>query len=268
VFTSGGGAVGGRGLGSGGMPSGGVVAPRGRGGGTTIAGSVGCRRASAGTAGDDPAGDGAASGSTTPSGLRAAAGIGGGPDFTTPTPFIGVCADAGRPEPGGRDPPCDTVVEVIRSDRSETRAAPPVYRSIGMGNHQAFAVLCALALGACPTVDLGDTPAEIGACNPAKGIDYFKSDIEPKFFKLADTTNGCARSGSCHDQAHGLTLDRTVPIDDAANYKVSQGYLNCGQPQASLILTKPLAGIEGHGGGDIYPNLSDPAVVTFLQWFQ
>lgn len=137
-----------------------------------------------------------------------------------------------------------------------------------MGNHWSFAAICALALTACPTVDLGDTPPDIGACNPTKGVDYFKSDIEPMFLKLPDTTNGCGRSASCHDQAHGLTLDRIAPIDDVANYKVTQGYLNCGQPMASLLLTKPLAGIEGHGGGDIYPDVNDPAVQTFLKWFQ
>ena len=138
----------------------------------------------------------------------------------------------------------------------------------GMGNRGAIGAFCVLVLAGCPVVDLGDTPPDIGACNPSKGIAFFTSDIEPKFLKLADTTNGCARSGSCHDQAHGVTLDRTVPFDDTVNYKVVQGYLNCGQPMASQLLTKPLAGIDGHGGGDIFANSADPAVATFLMWFQ
>lgn len=132
---------------------------------------------------------------------------------------------------------------------------------------RALTTCFALGLAGCPTVDLGDTPAEIAACNPAKGIDYFRSDIQPKFFKLTDPA-GCGRNSACHDQAHGLTLDRSTPIDDTANYRVTQGYLNCGSPTASPLLTKPLAGVEGHGGGDLFPSLSDPAVVTFLQWFQ
>lgn len=139
-----------------------------------------------------------------------------------------------------------------------------------MGNHWAFAASCVLAsvplLGGCPTVDLGDTPPDIGLCNPSKGIDYFISDIEPKFFKLPDTANGCARSSSCHDQAHGLTLDRLDPVDDAANYKVTQSYLNCGQPAASLLLTKPLTGVEGHGGGDLF-GMTDAQYKTFMDWF-
>jgi hypothetical protein len=138
----------------------------------------------------------------------------------------------------------------------------------GMGNRWAFAAFCVLGLAGCPVVDLGDTPPDIGACNPSKGIAFFISDIEPKFLKLPDAATGCARGSQCHDQSHGLTLDRTVPYDDAVNYKVTQGYLNCGQPMASQLLTKPLAGIDGHGGGDIFPNASDPAVATFLMWFQ
>ncbi|MFT3700304.1 MAG: hypothetical protein QM831_44580 [Kofleriaceae bacterium] len=122
-----------------------------------------------------------------------------------------------------------------------------------------------MALPACPVVDLGDTPSDIGACNPAGGLDYFTSQIEPNYFKIADPTNGCARSTACHDQAHGLALSRVVG-DDELNYRVTQGYLNCGMPDASELLTKPLAGIDGHGGGDLFqPN--SPEETTFLGWF-
>jgi hypothetical protein len=136
----------------------------------------------------------------------------------------------------------------------------------GMGNHWAVGAFCVLALAACPTVDLGDSPPDIGLCNPSKGLQYFISDIEPKYFELPDAVNGCARDSSCHDQAHGLTLERIEP-DDAVNYRVTQGYLNCGDPMASELLTKPLAGIDGHGGGDIFQTTSDARVVDFLAWF-
>jgi hypothetical protein len=33
-------------------------------------------------------------------------------------------------------------------------------------------------------------------------------------------------------------------------------------------LTKPLAGIDQHGGGDIFSSASDPAVQIFLDWFK
>lgn len=136
-----------------------------------------------------------------------------------------------------------------------------------MANQWALTACYALGLAGCPTVDLGDTPAEISGCNPMKGMAYFVSDIEPKFFKLSDA-GGCARNGACHDEAHGLTLDRSAPVDDAANYRVTQLYLNCGSPMASQLLTKPLAGLDGHGGGDLFASQSDPAVQTFLMWFQ
>jgi hypothetical protein len=138
-----------------------------------------------------------------------------------------------------------------------------------MGNHWGIAA-CVLALSGCPTVDLGDTPSDIGLCNPAKGIAYFQSDIEPKYFKLG-TGVGCTKNGTaCHNGAHGLTLtDATDPMATMANYRVSQNplYMNCGQPGASELLTKPLAGVDGHGGGDIYQP-GDPEVQTFLAWFQ
>jgi hypothetical protein len=117
-------------------------------------------------------------------------------------------------------------------------------------------------------VDLGDTPPDIGACNPAGGIDYFVSTIEPTYLKISDTTNGCARSSMCHDGAHGLTLTLHPSVDDEANYRVAQQYINCGQPMASELLTKPLKGQDFHTGGDLFQDTSDPAVQAFLGWFQ
>lgn len=126
-------------------------------------------------------------------------------------------------------------------------------------------VAALLALGGCPTVDLGDQPAGINVCTPPGGIAYFTAQIEPTYFALADTTNGCARSSQCHDMAHGLTLQRDPP-DDAANFRISQQYLNCGDPGASPLLTKPLAGIDGHGGGDLFASGSTQYNV-FFGWF-
>src|ERR1700733_7312624 len=138
-----------------------------------------------------------------------------------------------------------------------------------MGNHWAFAAGCVLALSGCPTVDLGDPPPDIGLCNPMGGIDYFQSDIEPNYLKLSDPVNSCARSSSCHAMAHGLAIDTgDDPNALMSNYRLVQGYLDCGVPPASELLTKPLAGVDGHGGGDIFANLQDPAVVDFLAWFQ
>lgn len=114
-------------------------------------------------------------------------------------------------------------------------------------------------------MDLGDTPPDIGACNPPEGVDYFIAKIEPIYLKISDPTNGCARNSMCHDQAHGLALSRTVG-DDMLNYRVSQQYLNCGQPRASEMLTRPLAGIDGHGGGDLFTTGSTE-YTTFLGWF-
>ena len=140
-----------------------------------------------------------------------------------------------------------------------------------MGSHRSSAVAggaaCALLSGllaGCPTVDLGDTPTEIGLCNPTGGEQYFQDQIWPKF--VNNPTMSCAQA-ACH-VAGGNGLDFPMPVDYPTAYRRTQIYLNCGTPEASPLLTKPLAGLDPHGGGDIFPNDSDPAVQVFLAWFK
>ena len=121
-------------------------------------------------------------------------------------------------------------------------------------------------LAGCPTVDLGDTPTEIGLCNPAGGLPYFQDQIWPNYVVRNNPAKSCAAVG-CH-VAGGNGLDFPAQIDYPASYKRAQIYLNCGTPAASLFLTKPLAGIDAHNGGDIFPDINDPAVQIFLAWFK
>jgi hypothetical protein len=121
-------------------------------------------------------------------------------------------------------------------------------------------------LGGCPTVDLGDTPTDIGLCNPAGGVSYFQDQIWPKYVVRTDPKAQCNQA-NCHI-AGGNGLDFPTPVDYPTAYKRVQIYLNCGMPSASPFLTKPLAGIDAHTGGDIFASLSDPAVQVFLDWFQ
>jgi len=127
---------------------------------------------------------------------------------------------------------------------------------------------CVVLLGGCPTVDLGDDPPAVGLCNPANGMPYFQSDIVPKYLKLSDTANGCGRDGGCHNRAHGVAFDLTpANLTSPSNYRIALQYLNCGTPLQSPLLTKPLAGQDGHGGGDIIqPGSAE--YMTFQGWFQ
>lgn len=120
-------------------------------------------------------------------------------------------------------------------------------------------------LAGCPTVELGDTPTEIGLCNPAGGVAYFEQQIWPNIVTRSFGGRTCAQAG-CHI-AGGNGLDYPAVVDYPSAYRRTQLYLNCGTPAASLFLTKPLAGIDPHGGGDLFPN-GDPSVQVFLDWFR
>jgi len=115
-------------------------------------------------------------------------------------------------------------------------------------------------------VDLGDTPADIGACNPMGGQQYFMDMIWPNYLHTSGAKD-CAQSSGCHLMAHGLALSTSQPIDYASNFKIAQQYLVCGTPEASELLTKPLAGIDLHGGGDLF-TMSDMQYSVFLDWFK
>ena len=58
----------------------------------------------------------------------------------------------------------------------------------------------------------------------------------------------------------------TAPIDHDANYDVVVRFLSCSQEETSPLLTKPLAGVDPHGGGDLF-NGSSPQRSAFLDWF-
>ena len=137
-----------------------------------------------------------------------------------------------------------------------------------MGNRGRWATaIAAIALFAgCPTVDLGDTPTDLGLCNPTGGLDYFQTQIWPNYVIRNSDATSCATLG-CHISG-GNGLDFPDPVDYPTAYRRTQIYLNCGSPEASQFLTKPLAGVDPHGGGDIFPDLSDPAVQVFLNWFK
>jgi hypothetical protein len=149
-----------------------------------------------------------------------------------------------------------------------------------MGNHRSstVAAICHAIVGitvsigllggltGCPTVDLGDTPTEVGLCNPAGGVQYFQDHIWPEFIQNKNPNGNCAVAG-CHING-GNGLDFPGAVDYQAFYRRTQIYLNCGTPASSQLLTKPLAGVDPHGGDDIFPDLNDPAVVVFLNWFK
>ena len=144
-----------------------------------------------------------------------------------------------------------------------------------MGNHRSWtaawgASCLALSLAAtgCPTVDLGDTPEDIGLCNPRGGLPYFQDVIWPMYVRPSNAANGCTKTGGCHIFGDGNLLGYKVsPVDFPANYRATLVHLECGTPMMSKFLTKPLAGIDGHGGMDIF-QAGAPEIQVFLDWFK
>jgi hypothetical protein len=117
-------------------------------------------------------------------------------------------------------------------------------------------------------VDLGDTPPDIGQCRPDR--QYYIDVIWPRYLAPATAARSCVAASGCHEAQSGrsaLRLSIATPVDHDRNYQVVTRFLNCSTPLASELLTKPLAGIEAHQGGDIFPNATDAAVVDFQGWF-
>lgn len=133
-------------------------------------------------------------------------------------------------------------------------------------------IVVALALAGCPTVEVGETPSDIGVCYPAGGEPYFEATIWPQFLHPADPTQDCA-TASCHQSsseagagAGAMGYLTAPPIDYDTNYAIAQQQLNCATPAQSPLLLNAL-GQNGHSGGmRITP--SDPRYALFLAWFQ
>jgi hypothetical protein len=131
----------------------------------------------------------------------------------------------------------------------------------------AVAVLAGLG---CPTVDLGESPPAPGLCRP--DLAYFKTVVWPELIDNPTPERGCIAEAGCHQQANGRSALRFItqaPLSDPdlnQNFEVATRFLNCGTPEASSFVTKPLSGIDPHGGGDLF-STADPEFVAFRGWF-
>jgi len=123
-------------------------------------------------------------------------------------------------------------------------------------------------LAACPTVDLGEDPSNPAVCRPDPT--YFREQIWPNYLAPSDPAKSCVAAAGCHrdsDGRSGLRLDSTAPIDLERNYQSTIRFLNCSTRDASSLYTRPLAGQDSHGGGDIF-TMTDPQVMIFQDWFE
>lgn len=129
-----------------------------------------------------------------------------------------------------------------------------------------LAVAGLIGLAGCPTVDLGDTPADIGSCRPSR--QYFDTVIWPMYLANPDASKSCTSMGGCHDLSNnprsGMRL-ATTPVDLAANYRTVTRHLNCTDPAASDLVAYPEQFLP-HPVMILTP--TDPLVTqVFLPWF-
>ncbi len=129
--------------------------------------------------------------------------------------------------------------------------------------------LVALTLSGCPTVDLGENPPDPPTCRP--DFVYYQDVLYPEFIAPADENLSCVNAAGCHRIKDGRSALRlsVSPPDHAANYAIVTRFLNCGLPEASSMLTKPMAGVVAHGGGDMFDNSLGPTTPRgiFEEWF-
>jgi hypothetical protein len=120
--------------------------------------------------------------------------------------------------------------------------------------------LLVVLLGACPTVDLGDTPVTPPLCRPKLDPFMAEGGIWDTAINPPDMTKSCIANDGCHAQATGRSAlrliskprDQMLLSDWNTNLDVIARYLNCATPANSLLITKPEAGIETHNGGDLW----------------
>lgn len=133
-----------------------------------------------------------------------------------------------------------------------------------------FSAAFALLSTGCPTVDLGDIPPDPGQCRPDQA--YFEDVIWPEFLAPADPALSCVDAVGCHRDSDGRSGFRVSvpaagePVNYNRNYDSVVFFLNCNDPAASRLLTKPISGVLDHAGGDMFGPGSESAEI-FLQWF-
>ena len=142
-----------------------------------------------------------------------------------------------------------------------------------MNRYVPWALACSLTVLAtgCPTLDLGEAPIAPGACRPDPG--YFEDVLYPQYI-AAGGAESCIGDSGCHDATNnGRSAFQIAPVtdpnlpgafDDA--YAATTTFLNCGSPDISPLLTRPLSGRDSHGGGELFgPGSAQEQV--FLDWF-
>jgi hypothetical protein len=119
-----------------------------------------------------------------------------------------------------------------------------------------LATVAAIIASGCGTVDLGDPPADVGACRPSQA--YFATEVWPNFLNKDYGGKRCA-DARCHDAASGRQLVLAAPATPLAVplppewevvYRSVTLQMLCANVSASWLLARP-DGRQTHGGGKL-----------------
>jgi hypothetical protein len=122
------------------------------------------------------------------------------------------------------------------------------------------ALLLLLLAAACPTVDPGDNPVAPPLCRPDLETFKMPGGIWDTAINPPDEAKSCVAMAGCHSQdtgRSGLRLinkqrDLFTEVEWELNLESVARSLDCSTPSYSPFITKPLAGTNGHIGGDLW----------------
>ena len=119
-------------------------------------------------------------------------------------------------------------------------------------------------------------PSAASATPPALDFDVFRTRVQPVFL---NKRKGLARCFVCHSQGTSFRLQPLAPgstswndEESRKNFEAVQRLVVPGNPQASRLLTMPLAGDAGgvafHPGGKHWTSQNDPEWKTLAAWIR
>ena len=107
-----------------------------------------------------------------------------------------------------------------------------------------------------------------GTCTEAELGASFEAKVWPWRDRCASCHSPVGAEADDGAPPHWIVADTEADPLYTMYAVIGAGYLDYDAPADSLLLTKPLAGVVDHGGGDKLDSTSDPTYIDFLAWIE